>query len=122
MTAINRYRLKRANSSRARLKITPASTAGLSQPLNRRRFLRDRVRRVVLGVKLVVGILSLVVAVAFLVWSILEFVPTCAQYGAVSDERACSGQPSLGVLLTLVSVTLAAAALRILSTDHRPAP
>jgi hypothetical protein len=70
--------------------------------------------------KLMVGILSLMVAAAFLVWSILEFVPSCAQYGAVWDELTCSGQPSLGVLLALVSVTLAGAGLRILSPD-RPA-
>jgi hypothetical protein len=71
-------------------------------------------------VKLVAGILLLSVALALLVWSISGFVPTCVQYGAVPDERTCSGQPALGLLLALVSVTLLGAALRILSTD-RPA-
>jgi hypothetical protein len=72
-------------------------------------------------VKLVVGILSLLVAAALLVWSISEFVPTCVQYGAVPDERTCSGRPAVGVLLTLIAVTLAAGALRILSSDREPA-
>jgi hypothetical protein len=71
-------------------------------------------------VKLVVGILSLMVAVALLVWSISEFVPTCVQYGAVPDERRCSGGSGLGVLLSMVAMTLAAAALRILSSDRQP--
>lgn len=69
--------------------------------------------------RLVVGILSLMLAVALLVWSISEFVPTCLQYGAVPDERTCSGGSGLGVLLALSAVTLAAAALRILSTERR---
>ena len=72
-------------------------------------------------VKRVVGVISLMVAVALLVWSVSEFVPTCVQYGAVPDERTCSGQPGLGVLLALVAVTLAGAGLRILSTDRDPA-
>jgi hypothetical protein len=72
-------------------------------------------------VKLMFGIVSLVVAAALIVWSILEFVPTCVQYGAVPDERTCSGHPALGVLLAMVAVTLAAVALRILSTDRDPA-
>jgi hypothetical protein len=69
-------------------------------------------------VKLVVGILSLIVAAVLMVWSISEFVPRCVQYGAVADERTCSGQPGFGVLLAMAAVTLAAAALRILSTDR----
>ncbi len=68
--------------------------------------------------KLIVGIVSLLVAAALVVWSISRFVPTCVQYGAVPDERTCSGQPGLGLLLAMVAVTLAAAALRILSTGR----
>ena len=70
--------------------------------------------------KLVIGILSLMGAAALLVRSILEFVPTCVQYGAVPDEQTCSGQPALGILLAMAAVTLAAAALRILSSDRQP--
>jgi hypothetical protein len=58
-------------------------------------------------------------AVALMVWSISRFVPTCVHYGAVPDERTCSGQPALGILLAMVAVTLAAAAMRILSTTAR---
>lgn len=71
--------------------------------------------------KLVAGIVLLLVALGLLVWSISEFVPTCVQYGAVPDERTCSGRPGLGLLLAMLAVTLAGAGLRILSTD-RAAP
>ena len=68
-----------------------------------------------------IGILLLLVAVALMVWSIQEFIPTCVQYGVAPGERTCSGQPAVGIFIAMAAVTLAAAALRILSSDRQPA-
>ncbi len=75
--------------------------------------------------KLLVGILSLMVAAALVARSIVAFVPDCETIAGikklVSPETTCTSQAGLGILLALVGLTLAGAALRILSTEPRAA-
>jgi hypothetical protein len=72
--------------------------------------------------KLVVGILSLMVAAALLARSIVDFVPDCETVAGIKKlvppETTCKSLTGLAILLAMLGVTLAAAALRILSTDR----
>ena len=74
--------------------------------------------------KLVAGILSLLVAAVLVARSIVALVPDCETIAGikrlVSPETTCTSQTGLGILLALAAVTIAAAALRILSHDRRP--
>jgi hypothetical protein len=70
----------------------------------------------------VTGIASLTVALALLAWAVVDIVPDCTTSPGikrlVSPETTCTSETGAGLLLALGALTLAAGALRVLSSER----